>query len=269
MRYEPYSIERSWTRFLRAPLPAEHAVQLYGDVDELAEPVVAYLAAGFELSEPAVVVATAEHRLLFTQRLAALGWNEDELLERGLVALMDAEETLNALLVDDGRPSPERFESIIGVVLDELAARFPGRRVRAFGEMVDLLCARGERQVAAELEDLWNLVVERRPFSLLCAYSVDLFDVDAQLSLLPQICGAHTHVHPGGDPARLGRAVGGALEGELGADAGTVYGEMPTSLGRSRLVPAAERALMWISANMPSRAERILAAARVLYATPD
>jgi hypothetical protein len=98
---------------------------------------------------------------------------------------------------------------------------------------------------------------------------VDLFDADTQLTLLPQICGAHTHVQPGGDVARLGRAVGAALEEELGPEAATVYAQMPASVGRSMLLPAAERALMWVSANLPGRADRILAAARARYATAD
>ena len=268
MGYDPDAVKRSWTRFLHASLAAEHAVQLYSDLDELVEPVGAYLAAGFDLSEPAVVIATAEHRGLFMERLALCGWDGPELERRGLLVSRDAEETLAELLVG-GRPSPERFEIVIGGAIDELAGRFLGRQVRAFGEMVDVLCMRGEPELAAELEDLWNRLAERRRFSLLCAYRIDLFDSDAQLSLLPQICGAHTHVQPGGDVARLGRAVGAALEEELGPGAAAVYAQLPAGVGRGTLVPAAERALMWVSANMPGRAERILSSARARYSTAD
>src|SRR5690242_11842661 len=210
MRYNSYSMQPSWQRFLHASLAAEHGVQLYAADDELVEPVGAYLSAGFGLSEPAIVVATPEHLGLFLERLSRCGWDETALAEQRLLEARDAEETLAALL-DGGKPSPERFERIIGGLVDELAARFPGRQVRAFGEMVDALCARGDRAGAAELEDLWNRLAERRRFSLLCAYRVDLFDADAQLSLLPQVCAAHTHVQPGSDVARLGRAVGAAL----------------------------------------------------------
>ena len=113
-----------------------------------------------------------------------------------------------ASLLDDGKPSPVLFERVIGSLVDELSARFPGQPVRAFSEMVDLLCKRGDRPAAAELEELSNRLGERQRFSLFCAYRVDLFDSDAQLSLLPQICQAHTRVQPGGDVARLGLAVG-------------------------------------------------------------
>jgi len=264
---EPF-LTVSWQRFLHTSRTAEHAVQLYDDVEELVEPVGAYLAAGFDASEPAIVIATPDHRTLFVERLRSRGWHEVDLLERGLIVFRDAEQTLDALLVA-GAPSPERFERIVGSLVGELAERFPGRQVRAFGEMVDLLCARGDPQSAAVLEDLWNRLAERRRFSLLCAYRVDLFDAAAQLSLLPQICAAHTHIQPGGDVARLGRAVSAALDEELGAEAAAVWTQLPVSVGRSSLLPAAERALMWVSANLPGRAERILATARARYATVD
>lgn len=48
-------------------------VQIYGDLDELAEFVAAYLAAGFEGGQPAVVVATEEHWGRFSERLTSLG----------------------------------------------------------------------------------------------------------------------------------------------------------------------------------------------------
>jgi hypothetical protein len=265
MGYNAAAMKRSWTRFLHSSLAAEHGVQLYSGLEELVEPVGAYLAAGFDLSEPAAVVTTPEHRVLFADRLAVCGWDEGTLAAQGLVEFRDAEQTLDALLVD-GMPSAELFERSIGALIDELSARFPGRQVRAFGEMVDILCMRGDPQAAAELEDLWNRLAERRRFSLLCAYHVDLFDADAQLSLLPQICGAHTHVQPGGDVLRLGNAVADALAEELGDDAASVYANLPRGIGRNVLLPAPERALMWISANLPGRAERILAAARARYA---
>jgi len=268
MQYDCASMKRSWTRFAHASRPAEHVVRLYGERAELAASVANYLAAGFGLSEPAVVVARPDHLDLFRERLAACGWGPDELRRPGLLATCDAEETLASLLVGS-KPSPERFEEVIGALIDERAAAFPRSRVRVYGEMVDVLCERGEPEVAAELEDLWNRALERRPFSLFCAYRVDVFDPDAQLSLLPQICAAHTHVEPAGDVARLGRAVAGALEEELGAAAAGVYRQLPSAVGRTVVLPAPERALMWVSANLPARAERILASARARYAAGD
>ena len=135
----------AWTHFLQASAPSEHGAHVYSDVSELAQSVGAYLAAGFDLGEPAVVIATPEHWSQFAERLAVCGWGEEELEEQGLLRVADADETLAAIMVD-GAPSRERFEQVIGGLLDRVEERFPGRRIRAFGEMVDLLCQRGDRE---------------------------------------------------------------------------------------------------------------------------
>jgi hypothetical protein len=157
-----------------------------------------------------------------------------------------------------------RFDAVVGGLIDRVGARFPNRRIRAFGELVDLLCERGSAGSAARLEELWNHLARRRAFSLLCSYRIDVFDRDAQLSVLPEICRAHSHVLPAGDPERLESAVDAALEEALGRQAGQVYAMVGEQLRRKH-VPAAQLALMWVSAEMPRSAERILESARAHY----
>jgi hypothetical protein len=254
----------AWTEFLQASEPSDHGAHVYGDVGELAQSAGAYLATGFDRGEPAVVIATREHWSRFAERLATCGWGEAEIEGQGLLSFADAEEILAAVMVD-GAPSAERFEQVVGGLMDQLEERFPGRRIRAYGELVDLLCQRGDAKSAAALEYLWNDYAKCRDFSLLCAYRLDLFDRATQVSVLPDICRAHSHVRPGEDPARLQRAVDSALDEALGADAGKVY-VLTSELRRERtLVPAAQLALMWVSAQMPAHAERLLASARRNY----
>ena len=64
---------RKWSEFLHGCAPAGHAVQIYGDLEELADSVTAYLVVGFEAGDPALVVATREHRAHFAERLAKAG----------------------------------------------------------------------------------------------------------------------------------------------------------------------------------------------------
>jgi hypothetical protein len=237
---------------------------VYGSVSELAESVGTYLATGLDLGEPAVVIATPEHWDRFAERLATFGWDEAAIHGQGLVFLADADETLAALMVN-GAPSRERFEQVVGGLLDRVEERFPDRRIRAYGEMVDLLCQRGDSVSAAALEGLWNQHAQRRRFSLLCAYNLDLFDRATQVSVLPEVCRAHTHVRPAEDAARLQRAVDTALDEALGADAGKVYALTSDRRQTTKDVPPAQLALMWVSAQMPAHAERILASARRNY----
>jgi hypothetical protein len=194
----PHSLRSTWARFLHASLASQHAATVYASDDELADAVGAYLASGFDLSEPAIVLATPEHADVFAERLGACGWDTAELEDRGLLLRRDAEATLERIL-DDGRPSPRRVEEVIGGTIDETSRRFPGRQVRVFGEMVDLLCLRGDSLAAAELESHWNRLFQRRRFSLLCGYRRGLFL--GEPSLLADVCGAHTHVRAEGLPA--------------------------------------------------------------------
>lgn len=246
-----------------ASQPAEHLACVYRDVGELAAAVGSFLVAGFERDEPAVVVAVEQHRPLFVGELQRRGWNADDLQSRGELYVVDAEATLDAIL-DDGAPSPERFDAVVGALLDQ-AAGPSDRFVRAFGEMVDLLCKRGEPAAAADLEDIWNDAATRRRFSLLCGYEVDLFDRGAQADVMPEVCRTHSHVTTAPDAELLDRAVDSALVATLGAyDAEKVY-SLAAGPKRAEDVPMAQLALMWVTAHMPRTADRVLEAARENY----
>jgi hypothetical protein len=239
-------------------------VHLYTDHDDLVETVAAFLASGFNVGAPAVVVATPEHVRSIRVQLADAGWGDTG----GLLVVADADATLGAI-VEDGTVSAQAFDGVIGRLLDDVAARFPGQTTRVFGEMVDLLCARGDMETAVVLEELWNGALARRRFCLLCAYELDLFDRASQVGPLPHICSQHSQVQPAYDSGRLSRAVDLALEEVLGyADAGRVYFDVA---GEARLerIPVAQLALMWVSANMPDLADRVLASARVRYNEPS
>lgn len=256
-------MQSAWNGFLRASGPPGHGAQVYADVGELADSVARYLAVGFDLREPALVVATPEHWTECATRLAELGWDGPRIAQHELLVLVDAEETLAAIM-DGPAPSERKFGEVVGALMDALAERFPERQLRVFGEMVDLLCARGEADAAIALEALWNRLARRRPFSLLCGYCLDVFDRELQASLLPQICRAHSHVLPAEDSARLDRAVGAALAETVGAEAGNVYALAGQQLRRKE-VPSAQLVLMWVSSQMPRSADRILESARTHY----
>jgi hypothetical protein len=256
-------METGWVDFLRAPGDHDHAVQVYARLDELAESVTAYLATGFAAGEPGVVIATGDHQETFERFLGAAGWDPDVLFDSGLLVALDADETL-ASLFENGQLSAAAFERIVGGVIDEVTERFPGRRLRAFGEMVDLLTARGEQSTAAALEALWNALAKTRRFSLLCGYHLDVFDRRAQ-EFLPMVCSAHTHVRPAYNMVRLNSAVHAALDEVLGTSNARVVQEIVRDGASRNSAPLAEQLLMWISERMPRHADRVLATARAKY----
>jgi hypothetical protein len=258
-------VARSWDEFLRGSASADHAVQIYSELDELANSVADYLAAGLEAGEPAIVIAVPEHLSRFEERLQLTGCDVDAIEAEGLLVAIDAQATLTEIMDGGEAPSPAAFERVIGGLLDQVAERFPGRQIRAFGEMVNLLTEAGKTDAAIRLEELWNRAAKTRTFSLLCGYHLSLFDRTAQTRTIPEICRQHSHVQPAADRARLAEAVDLALEEVLGYErAGRVY-FMIGQESRDERVPLAQLVLMWVSKNMPTTADRILSSARARY----
>lgn len=255
----------SWSTFLESAPPAGHGVQVYLELDELSVTVGSFLDAGFQAGEPALVIATADHWDVFRTELERRGHDVDQLQRQGLLTSCEADETLAALM-DGDVPSPGRFEEVVGNTVDRIARGFPDRTVRAFGEMVDVLFQRGHKAAAVALEDLWNGLFETRRFALLCAYELDVFDLDAQTSALPEIVHAHTHPLTVAEPARLSAAVHETLTAVLGSDAAArIYLRVAEEVPRTAL-PRAQAVLMWLSRHQPATAQRVLQGARARYA---
>ncbi len=254
----------SWQTFIQRPQPADHGVQIYEDVDDLARSVGRFLSAGFETGAPAIVIATGEHRQHLLRDVEGRGADVALLRRSGQLVVRDAEETLAAFMVGE-LPSPERFAVVVGGLIDEVASRFPGQTIRAFGEMVDVLCARGQAEAAMALEELWNELARERSFALLCGYRLDIFDVDVQSSALPDVFQRHSHARPAADPARLAAAVDKALGELVGPrEAAYVYLDVAEQMRRNE-VPRAQALLTRLSTTNKALATSLLDRARTHY----
>jgi hypothetical protein len=167
-----------------------HAVRFYKDPDCLSRIVADFIGDGLAGGEPAIVIATPEHRALVVRDLRAMALDVEALQRDGDLFLLDADETLAAFMVD-GMPDCALFiEAIVPVI--EQACR--GRKdcvVRAYGEMVDVLWKAGQTVAATRLEMLWNNLAASHAFSLLCGYAMGNFYKDAAVE---EICSHHSHV---------------------------------------------------------------------------
>jgi hypothetical protein len=171
----------------------DHFVQFYEEEQFLIQGVAAYVAQGFVQGHAAVLILTQTHRLAVEKRLAAGGADAEEYQRCGLYYAYDAAETLACFMVD-GHPNPRRFRATIEPVI-EVASQY-GSSVRAFGEMVALLWAEGNKAGAIELEILWNDLMEKSSFALLCAYPIAQFSDGDQNRELRHICRAHNCIIP-------------------------------------------------------------------------
>jgi len=217
----------------------DHAVHVHTDRGFLMESVAAYLRAGIERGEGGIVIARPELREALGRRIAGL-------------RMLDAEETL-ARFMRDGRPDWHAFSEVVGDEIAALSATHPA--VRAYGEMVDILWQRGERDAAISLEEFWNELGRMHEFSLLCAYHLsDLEDLNS----LERICAVHTRFISARDPAPLDAAVAVAAQDVLQQP---LYGIVDSLAGKQRPdadMSAAHAMLLWLNRNMPRTAAQVL-----------
>ncbi len=176
-----------------APTNDGHLVQYYEKEGFLYDRVTDFMSDGLRGSDAAVLIATRAHRDGVEARLFRKGVDLAGLTARGRYHALDAHDTLSRIMVD-GAPDPEHFAKTIGPVIK--IARAGDRRVLAFGEMVALLWAEGNRDAAIRLEELWNDLARKETFALLCAYPIAHFDDAGHAKPFADINAAHTWVTP-------------------------------------------------------------------------
>lgn len=164
-----------------AVLQDHHVVDIYDRPAEVGRRVSTYLADGLARGETSIVIATPEHRALFVEGLADQGIDVARCRSEGLLFESDAEALLDRFFIN-GTVDAERFDSSVG----ELVRSTTGRpAVRIVGEMVDLLCQRGDIVGGLSLESEWSDLAKRHDFTLYCCYHADsvLGDQDALAGL--------------------------------------------------------------------------------------
>jgi len=177
-----------------------HIVHFYETRDALCDVVAEFVGAGLGDGEPVVMITTASHRVAFEERLRANGVDVVSARASGQLTVFDAEEMLARFMVGS-MPDWERFRATIGGVLEKIVRDNPGRRIHAYGEMVDVLWQGGNSKAAIKLEEMWNDLQRTHAFSLLCAYVMASFYKESDG--LRRVCATHTHVR---SPARTREA---------------------------------------------------------------
>ena len=168
---------------------SDHFVEFYEDETALVGSIRTFVAKGLEVGDAAVVIAQPSRRDAFDFLVQASLTLRDA-RENGRLIVLDAEETLG-LFMDDDEPNAARFERSMSEIVETI--REPGSGLRAFGEMVAVLWAKGNVAGALALEDLWNDFIEKHSMRLFCAYP---YEAVSQIeSGLVDVCGRHSHVY--------------------------------------------------------------------------
>ena len=182
-----------------AARPGQHIGQLYRSDEQLVDDACCYMVEGLQRGEAVIVVTTQSHWSAMVGRLA-LERRIDlvEAVMHGQLRNMDAGIVLSALLVD-GMPDSRRFEENAGSLIGRARQRFGS--VRVFAQLAGILWQEGNREAAIRLEELWDGLAARLPFTLLCPYQADT-GADGYNLLLKCVCSAHSHLHPRGYSGR-------------------------------------------------------------------
>jgi hypothetical protein len=247
-----------WQEVLRAPRDGDHIVQLYQDDESLAASVAEFAGTALESGHAAILIARPEHGQAFLGALGARHVDVVEAMRRRQLTLLDAETTLTRFL-EDGEPQWTPFHEVVGGAIAEARLRFPV--VRAYGEMVDILWQRGERDAAIRLEEFWKELAGLQTFSLFCAYYLDNLD-SASYAALDCISKAHSHLIPARDCEKFDEDVSRASENVLEQPLARMLLSMYAVDRTATKMPAGQAILLWLQKNMPVTAERVLAEMR-------
>lgn len=99
-----------------------------------------------------VIIATPLHLASLNERLIAQNIDVAAAARNDQYLALDAEETLSKFMVM-GWPDEDFFKGVVTDILQR--AKGGNRRVRAFGERVAILWARGNTGATVHLEHLW------------------------------------------------------------------------------------------------------------------
>src|SRR5262245_65168537 len=130
-----------------------HVVQFYETESSLTEAVIRFLIPGMQSGNPVVIVATPDHTGAFLSRLTSEGIDTNTAQDSHQLMLLDASDTLSRFMAGD-LPDPDRFNDVIGGVLEKSRAGRGNLPVLAFGEMVNILWRQGRIEAVVGLEQL-------------------------------------------------------------------------------------------------------------------
>jgi hypothetical protein len=170
---------------------AVHSVHIYDDSKALISRLCSIVSSSLRSGDSVLIIATAEHRGQLLRDLQDCGLDVREHAREGRYTMLDARQTLAAFM-RNGIPDADLFHAAVGEILDGIrrSAQNSGKRLTVFGGMVAVLWDDGQKDVALQLEALWNDTLSNRAFHLHCAYPHDIL-TEGDVAV---ICSAHSHI---------------------------------------------------------------------------
>jgi hypothetical protein len=173
--------------------PCDHLVQVYENEKIFLDTLEGFAGTGFLANDSVVIIATSTHLDALNARLRSHSFDLNALIKGDQYIPIKAEDLLSILLVD-GWIDEKIFNSFITDIVNRAKQR--NGKVRAFGEMVAVLWEQGLCGATVQLENLWNQLHGKSPFTLFCAYPKTGF-MQSTNDSIDIICKQHAKVIDG------------------------------------------------------------------------
>lgn len=170
-------------------MPCNHSVQFFESPASQLSSLQAFVTEGLQNDESVIVIAIEDTLAALESRLRAQGLDPVAARWTGRYVPVDAEFLLTKLMYD-GMPSESAFHIELSALMRLTGSR---RKVRGYGEMVDILYRRGNHDALVRLEQLWTSYCEANDMRLHCGYSAEIFAARDQ-GFVQRICELHEQV---------------------------------------------------------------------------
>jgi hypothetical protein len=254
-----------WCGLLTGAAPRDHIVQLYQDQQFLNRAVCRFAAAAIANGEGVILVPTIAHWDAFRPRLESEGVDVKAAEKRGQLTIVDADNLLPTFM-RDGMPDSPVFLGLAANVVSQARGDGRYRKVRWWGEMVNILWERGEVAASMNLEDLFDKLAHEQDIAIFCSFLMDNFNGDVHARMLPRLSENHSHLIPVEDYSRLERAVSEALRDAVGPDESRVLEDQLLSrYPGSFHMPRSQALLLALRQTLPLVADDVLQRSHMLY----
>lgn len=183
----------TWQEMLLSPQAKGHFLKICRDEAMQAEAVAYFIKGGLLDNELVIIIARASLRNAIISHLNAMGLNIQFFKNQGQLKFMDAEFLLSRIVTSDSLEECVIHELIVRPIQ---IAHLQYGKIRAFGEMTDILWKRKQFDQALQLEKLWDDLSKEYQFALLCTYLSNSFDVNDYDESIEHVCQAHSHLLP-------------------------------------------------------------------------
>jgi DcmR-like sensory protein len=174
---------------------SRHIAQLFDSMESRVEAVSSFVTDALSRQHHVMVLAKASNWAAIADELDGRGCSAARAQRNGSLTVVDARQALEAIGAD-GYPSSQLFNSLIGGEISRLSA---AGGLAVYGELVEILAERADFGAAVHLEELWNQLLERCSFTLLCGYSAAHFVGRPGDNALHRVCAVHGGIHSSDD----------------------------------------------------------------------